>query len=318
MALATGEVLVGAWLGPWRLAAAAATYCGVVGLRPSPGRVTRGTVSNLFSPLSVQGPMARTVADLALFLDTMTGLCLHDPLTFDAPGVSFSDAVSRPTPAAPDCMDARFRRPGAGGPGDAGSYAHGPCAGSRRWAARWTSTRRIWARSATRSWRCGPSNSWVDRELMLQTHRDQIKPDIIWNTERGLTQTTSRLAWAERERAAFFRRVAALFETYDLLVLPGAATPAFDVALRFPPVVWGGAGQLHCGLADHLRHHHDELPGGCPFPAGWTSLAGRSAADRGAAARGGPGAAGGLRCSSNWRGAPAVPIDPRSGTVPGA
>src|SRR5262249_22221600 len=45
-----------------------ATYCSVVGLRPSAGRVTRGTPNNLFAPLSVQGPMARTVADVALFL----------------------------------------------------------------------------------------------------------------------------------------------------------------------------------------------------------------------------------------------------------
>jgi amidase len=37
------------------------------------GRVTRGTSNNLFSPLSVQGPMARTVADVALFLDAMAG-----------------------------------------------------------------------------------------------------------------------------------------------------------------------------------------------------------------------------------------------------
>ncbi len=42
-----------------------ATYCSVVGLRPSPGRVTRGTVDTLFSPLSVQGPMARSVPDVA-------------------------------------------------------------------------------------------------------------------------------------------------------------------------------------------------------------------------------------------------------------
>ena len=46
------------------------TYCSVVGLRPSPGRVTRGTRQDLFSTLSVQGPMARTVEDVALFLDT--------------------------------------------------------------------------------------------------------------------------------------------------------------------------------------------------------------------------------------------------------
>src|SRR5690242_660014 len=72
------------------------TYCSVVGLRPSPGRVTRGTSNNLWSPQSVQGPMARTVADLALFLDTMAGFCPQDAMTFDAPAVSYSAAVANP------------------------------------------------------------------------------------------------------------------------------------------------------------------------------------------------------------------------------
>src|SRR5439155_5895205 len=51
----------------------------------------------------------------------------------------------------------------------------------------------------------------VDRELMLGTHRHLIKPDIIWNTERGLQQTPSQIAAAERERAALFRRTAEFF-----------------------------------------------------------------------------------------------------------
>jgi amidase len=79
----------------------------------------------------------------------------------------------------------------------------------------------------------------VDRELQLETHRGLIKPDIVWNTERGLKATPSQLAWAERERAAWVRRVAAMFETYDVLVTPGAATPAFDVMLRHPESVAG-------------------------------------------------------------------------------
>jgi amidase len=74
-----------------------ATYCSLVGMRPSAGRVTRGTANNLFAPLSVHGPMGRTVADVALFLDTMVGLCPRDPLTFAAPSRSFSDAVGKPT-----------------------------------------------------------------------------------------------------------------------------------------------------------------------------------------------------------------------------
>ena len=69
VSVATGEVWLaqgtdhgGSLRGP-------GSHCSVVGLRPSPGRVTRGTVPNLWSQLSVQGPMARNVADLALFLD---------------------------------------------------------------------------------------------------------------------------------------------------------------------------------------------------------------------------------------------------------
>src|SRR5215213_9168654 len=74
------------------------TYCSVVGLRPSAGRVTRGTSNNLYSPQSVQGPMARNIPDLALFLDTMAGLCLLDPLTFDAPAAPFARAVAQARP----------------------------------------------------------------------------------------------------------------------------------------------------------------------------------------------------------------------------
>ncbi|MEA2851998.1 MAG: amidase, partial [Rhodospirillaceae bacterium] len=74
------------------------TYCSVVGIRPSPGRVTRGAVNNLYSPLSVQGPMARNIPDLALFLDTMAGYCPLDPLTFDAPAESFVAALGRARP----------------------------------------------------------------------------------------------------------------------------------------------------------------------------------------------------------------------------
>lgn len=42
----------------------------------------------------------------------------------------------------------------------------------------------------------------------------------------------SRLAWAERERAQLFRRFAAFFRDWDVLVTPGAPTPAWDVMLR--------------------------------------------------------------------------------------
>jgi amidase len=54
-------------------------FCNVVGLRPSPGRVVRESTS--WSPLSVPGPIARTVADVALFLSAIAGPDPRDPLS---------------------------------------------------------------------------------------------------------------------------------------------------------------------------------------------------------------------------------------------
>ena len=68
---------------------------------------------------------------------------------------------------------------------------------------------------------------------------DQIKQDIIWNTELGLGQSPSDIAAAERERARLFATTATFFETYDLLVTPGASTPAFDVMRRMPETIDG-------------------------------------------------------------------------------
>ncbi len=212
----------------------------MTGIRPSPGRVTRGTSNNLFSPLSVQGPMARNVPDLALFLDTMAGLCPHDPLTFDAPAVSFAAAVAQPLPPKRVAFTADFA-----GKVPVDRETRESCAEAVR---RFAELGCIVEEAAPDLGDIGEAfltlrsqHFVVDRELQLQSHRALIKADIIWNTERGLKQTPSQIAWAERERAAFFRRMAAFFATHDLLITPGAATPAFDVNLRHPAVIDGVA-----------------------------------------------------------------------------
>ena len=87
-------------------------------------------------------------------------------------------------------------------------------------------------------------NQLVDREPLLDKHRDRIKPDLVWNLERGQKQTASHIAWAERERAALYRRMLEFFTRYDLFVSPCAATPAFDATLRHPQVI-DGVKQAH-------------------------------------------------------------------------
>src|SRR5437667_7895287 len=66
-----------------------ASFCGVVGLRPSVGRVANTPKFRADRPLSVQGPMARNVEDVALLLDAMTGEHLADPLSLPSPPASF-------------------------------------------------------------------------------------------------------------------------------------------------------------------------------------------------------------------------------------
>jgi amidase len=215
-----------------------ATYCSVVGLRPSAGRITRGTSSNLFAPLSVQGPMARTVADVALFLDTMAGLCARDPLTFEAPHASFTDAVMAPIAPKRVAFTADF-----GGKVAVDGETREICAAAVR---RFEDLGAIVEDAAPDLGSSGEAflalraqHFVVDRAPMLETHRHLIKPDIVWNTELGLKQTTSALAAAERERALLFSRAADFFAVYDLLVTPGASTPAFDVTRRMPAAIAG-------------------------------------------------------------------------------
>lgn len=295
-----------------------ATYCSVVGLRPSPGRVTRGAPDTLFSPQSVEGPMARNVPDLALFLDTMAGLCPNDPLTFDAPAQSFSAAVARPVAPTRVGFTADF---GGAVPVD-------------------RETREICAAAVARleALGCRVEEAHPDlgdiaeafmtlraqhfvvlRETQLRDHRTLLKPDIVWNTERGLGQSASQLAAADRARAALYRRFAAFFETYDLLITPGASTPAFDVMRAHPEAIDGRKLENYLGAS---------LITGVPGLTGAPCLALPCGFDR-------HGRPVGLQLIGRHRGEAAllqaaaafeqvlgldalVPIDPRDGSVPPA
>ncbi|MDO8533802.1 MAG: amidase family protein [Xanthobacteraceae bacterium] len=94
VALATGE----SWLATGTDMAGSIRYpsafCSVVGLRPSPGRVAHGPRNLCFSTFSVDGPMARNVADVALMLDAMVGAHPEDPLSLARPAIPYSSAVA--------------------------------------------------------------------------------------------------------------------------------------------------------------------------------------------------------------------------------
>ena len=137
-----------------------ASYCSVVGLRPSPGRVAHGPSATPFQTLTVEGPMARDVRDAALLLDAQAGLDPRDPLELRA---------RRRSPSRPR-SSARCRRGGSPSPTtSAGSRRSTPrwrrSAGPRRGASP-SSGPRSWKPARTsrppprRSPSCAPSRSW--------------------------------------------------------------------------------------------------------------------------------------------------------------
>ena len=70
-----------------------ASFCGIVGMRPSIGRVAHTPSATIDRNLTVHGPMARNVEDLALLLDAMSGEHPADPLSLPAPATSFLSAA---------------------------------------------------------------------------------------------------------------------------------------------------------------------------------------------------------------------------------
>ena len=231
VALATGQV----WLahgsdlgGSLRTPGA---FCSVIGLRPSPGRVPRGPSDGGFNYLSVNGPMARNVADTALFLDVLAGLDPRDPLSWPAPAVPYREAVA--APAAPRRIafsadlgfmpvDAEVRDICTAGVAhfeDIGATVeeHAPDFSG--------------AMDAFHTFRA--VLFVTEHAERMAAHRDKFKPEIIWNYDKGLALTAGDVARAEHGRSALFQRMADFFESYDLLVCPTAAVPPYSLEQRY-------------------------------------------------------------------------------------
>ena len=210
-----------------------AAFCSVVGLRPSLGRVPMGPARCRFQTLSVGGPMARDVADLALMLDAMSGPDLDDPLAMELPAEAFADAVL----ATPELGRVGFSAD-LGGlvPVDpevarvagqaAARFAELGAAVIENRSPDFGPTREIF--EVLRA-----AHFAADKAPLLDAERERLKPEVVWNIERGLKLTAEEIGWAERERSLLQARTAAFFREHDLLLCPAAIVPPFDVNLRY-------------------------------------------------------------------------------------
>jgi amidase len=230
-ALASGQVWLGTgndFGGSIRLPS---SFCSLVGLRPTAGLVPR-IQKQAYSPLNVEGPMARTVADCALMLECEAGQHPLDPLSWPVrPGAYMAAAAS---PAPPRSLAFSL---------DLGIY---PTLDPE--------VRRVCTEAARRIAAAGcqleethPDLADADRTFrtlrgaafvanmgpFLEQHRDRLKPEVIANAEFGFALRIADLAAAEIAQGEIVRRMARFFERHEVLVCPTAMTPAIPVEQRY-------------------------------------------------------------------------------------
>ncbi|MGJ5180584.1 amidase [Bradyrhizobium oligotrophicum] len=208
-----------------------ASFCGIVGLRPSFGRVAHTPGVAVDRNLGVQGPMARSVEDLALLLDAMSGEYAADPISLPSPATSFLAAArSAKTPIRVAYSP------------DLGITPVDPevIAVTRKAAQRFAELGVIVEETHpdfSEAHDCFHVLRALDFAMskaeLLRTKRDLLKPEVIWNIEEGLKLTVAQIARAEAQRVAITARAVKFFETYDLLLAPATIVPPFPVEHRY-------------------------------------------------------------------------------------
>jgi len=211
-----------------------ASFCNVVGLRPSPGRVPRWPVTDPADILGVQGPMGRTVADTALLLAVLSGPEPRAALALDAlpPALAAPADVTRVLaqdvrglrvawsadlglPVEPEVRAALAPARGVlAGLGCHVSDAAPDLAGGDEVFRTRRALRFVTA--------FGP---------LLRDHPSDVGPNVTWNIERGQELTVADLSRATTLWAALAERVSAFFADFDVLACPVSQVPPFDVDL---------------------------------------------------------------------------------------
>jgi amidase len=210
-----------------------ASFCNVVGLRPSPGRVPDWPFSDVADVLGVAGPMARTVADVALLLMVLSGPDPRVPLALDAaPPVAEPDQIA-------GLLERDLRGVKVAWSADLGLPVEP--------AVRETlaPARQVLADLGCEVTDAAPDLSGADFVFrtwrafrfvtnlgpLLRQHPGQIGPNVTWNVERGLELSVADLGRATQRQAALAERVSAFFDDYEVLACPVAQVAPFDVTL---------------------------------------------------------------------------------------
>ena len=246
-----------------------ASFCGVVGLRPSLGRVPTWPTGNLWETTSVGGPMARTVDDLALLLSVIAGPDPRTPLALGDPGRAFAPPVTGSLAGLRVAFSI-----------DLG----GAITVDDEVAAVTEEAGRHFARGGARV-----ASAWPDLSLgddtfrtlrawhfqasyaaQLADHPEAFKQSLADNIRLGADLTGADVARAFEQRTVLVETMRAFFTEHDVLVLPVSQVPPFPADQEFPTEI---NGEPMASYLDWMRSAYLITVTGCPaisVPAGTT------------------------------------------------
>jgi len=209
----------------------------IVGFRVSPGRVPNWPTGLSWWPLSVNGPMARTVRDVALMLTAMAGPHRRSPISIEQPGSMFGQPLDR------DFRDVRVAwSPDLGGlpvdprvtqvlEGQRHIFSDLGCAIDEA-TPDFTDADEIF--QTLRAWSFS-----ISQEENLKHHRDQLKDTVIWNAEEGMKLSGLQVGHAEMKRGLLYDRITDFLDEYEFLLCPVNQVPPFDVTQPYPTEING-------------------------------------------------------------------------------
>jgi amidase len=215
-----------------------ASFCNVVGFRPSPGRVPSWPSTDPRDDLAVEGPMGRTVSDVALLLSALAGPDGRVPISRPEPGSMFAPPLAPPSSGprvawAPTCGGSMPVEPAVA---DAIESARGTFE-ALGWVTQDAFPDLQGAREVFFTLRAHGFASELGP--VLDQHPDKLKTTVVWNVQEGRKLTADDLARAHRLRAGMDERVHAFFQRFDVLAMPTVQVPPFPADQEYPETVAG-------------------------------------------------------------------------------
>ena len=202
-----------------------ASFCGVVGLRPTPGRIPAAPKRFAWNAMSAHGVLARDVTDAALMLEAMSGADLADPLSAGiAPWRRDSlDEGGAVRPRIAYSVDLGFAKVQS----EVAAMFHRAIDAMRRLDLELApgAPDPAGAQHAFETIRAAQLQASFAE--LAERHRELLSPSFLWNVDRGRGISASDYLAAEAERSQLYDRFARFFRDHDVLATVSAAVPPF-------------------------------------------------------------------------------------------